>query len=779
MTAAQASARDLRRAARIATVTALVVVASFVAGKAARDAILLSRFDVTRLPIFVGAASALSLPVVLLAGRLMARIGPGRLMPIGNAASAALLVVEWLMLARWPGPAAVAMFFHISAVGAVLVSGFWSIINERFDARTARRHIGRIGMGATLGGIAGGVIAERAAVLLSADKLLLVLAGLQLATAVALLTLGGGATRPVDAAAAGDRAGPALKLIARSGLLRNLALVVVLGAIAGTLLDFAFKARIAGSANGLLRSLAVYYTVTNLLTAVVQLALGGALIGRLGVPRSIAVLPLTVTAFGIAALAIPTMLATAVARGAEAVTRNSVYRAAYELLYAPLPEHHKRPTKVMLDVGAERVGDLIGSQLVGALVYLVAAPRLSLQVAAIVAGALALIAALRLPRSYRQALEHRLLLRAPSEPGPSHPAWASMTGPPVLSDAGDLTALSLLRIPTALPPRLAALDPKRPAEVDPIAARLADLRSGDVARVRRALGEPLGRELVPQAIALLAWRDAADAATAALTAIAPRATDLLVDGLLDPGNPFAVRRRLPGILAAGDPAPAIRGLWRGLGDPRFEVRYRCGAALARLAADPAYGVAAAAEVFAAVEREISIDLRVWQSHRLLDATGDDALQRVLARRSSTGLEHVFTLLGLVLPAEPLRIALQAIHADDPSLRGTALEYLESVLPGEIRARLWPFLEIELDGARAGGPLRSRAEIVAALELSHPSIRADLHALVQRAAAAEGPRPSLRDLHARAVIRPRKPLSRQRFNTDWTRPARIQRTSHSG
>jgi hypothetical protein len=128
---------------------------------------------------------------------------------------------------------------------------------------------------------------------------------------------------------------------------------------------------------------------------------------------------------------------------------------------------------------------------------------------------------------------------------------------------------------------------------------------------------------------------------------------------------------------------------------------------------------------------------------------------VLARRSSAGLAHVFTLLGFALPAQPLRLALQAIDAGDRTLRGTALEYLESILPAGIRVRLWPFLEA--DGA-ASEPARPRTEVLASLERAHPSIRFDL-----AAAPAPGPRnrPSLK-----------------RLNADWTRANAIARTSHS-
>jgi hypothetical protein len=80
------------------------------------------------------------------------------------------------------------------------------------------------------------------------------------------------------------------------------------------------------------------------------------------------------------------------------------------------------------------------------------------------------------------------------------------------------------------------------------------------------------------------------------------------------------------------------------------------------------------------------------------------------------------VLGLALPAEPLRIALQAVKADDPALRGTAIEYLESILPPDVRAQLWPFLALG-DGAPAAEakvvakPPHSSDELLASLRHS--------------------------------------------------------------
>lgn len=63
-----------------------------------------------------------------------------------------------------------------------------------------------------------------------------------------------------------------------------------------------------------------------------------------------------------------------------------------------------------------------------------------------------------------------------------------------------------------------------------------------------------------------------------------------------------------------------------------------------------------------------------------------------------------------------------LHTSDDTLRGTALEYLEAVLPDPVRAGLWCFLE-DRRGARAAP--RSRAEILEELLRSNASIEDNL------------------------------------------------------
>ena len=55
--------------------------------------------------------------------------------------------------------------------------------------------------------------------------------------------------------------------------------------------------------------------------------------------------------------------------------------------------------------------------------------------------------------------------------------------------------------------------------------------------------------------------------------------------------------------------------------------------------------------------------------------------------------------------EPIDLAFRALQGRDAALRGTALEYLDHVLPAPIRAALWPML-----GADSGASVAARRSV---------------------------------------------------------------------
>jgi HEAT repeat protein len=258
--------------------------------------------------------------------------------------------------------------------------------------------------------------------------------------------------------------------------------------------------------------------------------------------------------------------------------------------------------------------------------------------------------------------------------------------------------------------------------------------------VRQVLNslERLDRSVVHEVIPLLGAQEFAPEAIAALRRVAARSLGMLSDYLLDPEQDFTIRRRIPRVLAYCPSRRAVEALLFGLQDPRFEVRYQCGRALTAIHdKDPALEIPEAA-VFEAVKREVSVGKRVWDSQRQLGGSEEDSpVDDVLRARANRSLEHVFTLLSLVFPKEPLRMSWLGLHAADEQIRGTALEYLESVLPPEIREPLWPYVE---DNRKQRATGRTRDQILADLEHSNPSIQISLAELQKELDAKDKPEP---------------------------------------
>jgi HEAT repeat protein len=247
---------------------------------------------------------------------------------------------------------------------------------------------------------------------------------------------------------------------------------------------------------------------------------------------------------------------------------------------------------------------------------------------------------------------------------------------------------------------------------------LSDLTATDVERTRRTLSleRPLGRRMVAFAIQSLADKEVRDVAIRALRRT-PLITGPLADALSDRGIDSGIRRQVPRLLSESPTQQVAEALLRGTEDERFEVRYECGRALLKITKRNPLLMVPRNRVIAIVKAEVSFDRKVWESQPLPefdDEAGEPVLiDRLLRDRLDRSLEHIFNLLALTLDRGSLAIAFKALHNTDLRLRGTALEYLETVLPHEIRDAVWPYLGEERPMRRA----RDVSEILADLERS--------------------------------------------------------------
>jgi len=712
-----------------------------VGGKALRDTLFFRNFSFEYYAVMVGGASFFCILMALVASQVMSRVRPSRLVPAAFLVTATTQLFIWANIDTYPRACAIIEYLLIVGPASVLTSAFWSVINESFDPRTAKQFVGRIAGAGTLGGIIGGLVARSVRI----DQLLPVLAGYHFTCAALVFWISfreePTPVRPDD----GKPGKSAFQIVQEAPYLLIVAAVVLLGTVSAAMIDFAFKYRVTetyGSGTEEFKSfIATFYSVVGALSFLVQIGLSSTILARFGMANTVGTLPMAVTLGGLIAL-VPGIFTATLARGIEAVFRGSLFRAGYELFYTPMPKMEKRIAKPVVDVGFDRLGDAVGAGTAGLLFGLGATYGVpSILAVAVLVALCALYAAKRLHGAYVDALERGLREQGEALQIDEHTEStfaAGASGMFTLSESHSLI-LSRSALGSSTPASRPGLD--LAMHSDPVLQMLGDLRSGDEQRVLHILQspEPLPSFLVPSVIHLLAWDKVSNEAVEALRRSLNKHTGQLIDALLDKDTDFTVRRRLPRILSASDSDLALQGLLTGLNDKRFEVRFQCGRAVSRIKQRSTAVNIPEAGIFAAIRREVAVNRSVWESQRVLDR-GDEHeespfVDEVLRSRATKSLQHVFTLLSIVLAAEPLRIAFHGLTSADTYLRGTALEYLDSVLPRDIRDRLWPLLD---HTSQVSVDVRPREEVLAELMSSSQSMVINLEDLRRQASLGDKP-----------------------------------------
>ncbi|MFN0103250.1 MAG: hypothetical protein ACKV2U_14320 [Bryobacteraceae bacterium] len=687
---------DLRLPMWLAMAGTSSMIAHQVAAKAARDGFFLQQFEPTDLPKMVVVAALLSFALALLFSRGSERLGPARLVPLSFAVSAVLHLVEWIAMPQAPRAVVVIVYLHVVGLGAILLSGFWLLLSEVFDLREAKKRFGRIAGIGTVGGIAGGLMAERMVAWSLSEHLLLLLAILHVGCAAISFRL----RPPVRRATRPSPAVTARAAFARTPLLWQLAALVFLGTCTAAILDYLFKLGATlsmGKGPMLVRYFAYYYTACQILTFLLQTFLAKPAVERLGIAKSVASLPVAVGLGSTVALLIPVYPLVIGLRATEVILRGSLFRSGYEFLYTPVPPADKRAVKTIVDVGFDRMGDAAGAGAVQLMVWLgPALARPEILGLAMVLTAISTTLALRLEASYRGVLERGLVERAREDEDEDAGQDSLMnTVFDGLPSVHSFQSAGRKQAPAKAPAPAA----EQPAARDAATELMADLRSRDERKVVRALTsqEPWDPLVIPQVIRLLAWDEVSASARKYLERGGTRIQGQIIDALTDETLDYGIRRRLPRLLARLGDQVSVDGLVRALDDPRFEIRYQCGRALDHLKRQHEELDFRPAKAMAAAGRELMVNQSIWGSRRrmeLKDSSSDgyDFLDEVLRDRADRSLEHVFSLFAVVLPREPLMAAFRALHQDDKMFRALALEYLENTLPEDIRKRLWVVIE---------------------------------------------------------------------------------------
>jgi AAA family ATP:ADP antiporter len=327
------------------------------------------------LPYVLMASSVLIGVLMHLYSGAIRRLPRRHVIPIAQAALAVLLVGFWVLLGSGAAWVTIALYFLGQLLAILLMSQFWTLANEVFDARQAKRLFGLIGGGACLGGALGAAITAMTVERIGSNNLLLVsAASLGVCAAIVLRIVrhqqSGHSLESFDEHGVGGR--EAFRLLVQSRHLRFLAAVVGFAAVGAAIVDqqlsmAAEAARV--DADAIAAYLALVTVFLSLAGFVVQVTLTSRIHRSFGIATALLLLPIGLGTSATVILITGALGAVATARVLETTLRYSLDKTTREVLFVPLPADLRFRAKPFIDVTMDRFGKAVAAVLILVLIH--------------------------------------------------------------------------------------------------------------------------------------------------------------------------------------------------------------------------------------------------------------------------------------------------------------------------------------------------------------------------------------------------------------------------
>jgi AAA family ATP:ADP antiporter len=293
--------------------------------------------------------------------RAAARLPRRHVIPATQAAIIALLIIFSVLLRTGADWVTVAFYVFGQILGVLLISQFWTVANDVYDARQAKRLFGFIGAGASLGGFAGAGVVAVIVHQVGIDSLLLVSAA-TLGGCLAIVVMIGrrhtfSASLSIDEAGVGGREG--IRLLLQSRHARVIALTVMCAAAGATIveqqLNMAAEALKGDQgAAAIAAFLAQIAVLTSIIGFILQVAATSRIHRSLGLAFALVLLPVALGSMATVILLTGAFWAPQAARVLDSTLRYTVDKTSREVLFLPLPSELKYRAKPFIDVTMDR-----------------------------------------------------------------------------------------------------------------------------------------------------------------------------------------------------------------------------------------------------------------------------------------------------------------------------------------------------------------------------------------------------------------------------------------
>jgi AAA family ATP:ADP antiporter len=296
--------------------------------------------------------------------------------PVTQAGMIVLLVTFWLLFTQ-VGAEWVSVGFYLFGLilGILLISQFWTLANDIYDPRQAKRLFGLIGGGASLGGATGAAITAGLVETLGTKTMLLVSAAIMVVCLLIVVRIIRGNERAgqSDASKTGEEesigGGEALALLRSSRHLQIIALVITFAAIGAAIIEqqlnmAAAEAKGQSNTDGITAFLAQVTVYLSLIGLFIQVALTSRIHRLLGIGFALMILPVSLGASGLLMLTVGALWTAGLARVLDTSLRYTVDKTTREILFLPLPADVKYRAKPFIDVTVDRLSKGAGALLI-------------------------------------------------------------------------------------------------------------------------------------------------------------------------------------------------------------------------------------------------------------------------------------------------------------------------------------------------------------------------------------------------------------------------------
>ena len=287
--------------------------------------------------------------------------------PATQAGCVVLLLVFWALFTAGYDAASVAFYVLGLILGILLISQFWTLANDVYDARHAKRLFGFIGGGATGAAITAAVVSR-----VGTNNLLLAGAAVMTACMVLVMVIvrreerAGASGVAVEAEGVGGA--EALRLLRESRHLQLIAVIIGCAAMGGVIieqqLNMAAESRLGQDADEIAQFLAQVTVYLSLIGFLIQVSLTSRIHSLLGIGFALVILPVGLGTTAVVMLLNGSLWAPAVARVIDTSLRYTVDKTTREILFLPLPTSLKYRAKPFVDVTMDRFAKAIGALLV-------------------------------------------------------------------------------------------------------------------------------------------------------------------------------------------------------------------------------------------------------------------------------------------------------------------------------------------------------------------------------------------------------------------------------